>query len=75
MSEMFNMMRCLEHNNFKNSFCAKEVEVYQTCMKSSQQGRKQRKEMDKKGSIETGSSNLSRTQLNILLKRYAQKNT
>nr|CAH7717388.1 unnamed protein product [Callosobruchus chinensis] len=67
MSVMFN---CFKDNDFSQTLCAKEVEMFKNCYTNHMTTKRLRKEKELKGILNPGEKRMSAKQLNILLKRY-----
>lgn len=68
--ELSILFACLKKNDFSQSVCSKEFDVFRKCYGNVMHNKAFLKEQEKKGDTAPGSKNLTHRQLSALLKKY-----
>ncbi|XP_015510687.1 coiled-coil-helix-coiled-coil-helix domain-containing protein 1 [Neodiprion lecontei] len=70
LQEMALLFSCLAENEFKESFCPKEVESFQSCYKTNLAKKFQKKQEEAQGGIGRNVGSISSATVNRLLRRF-----
>ncbi|XP_018561759.1 coiled-coil-helix-coiled-coil-helix domain-containing protein 1 [Anoplophora glabripennis] len=71
--EMSIMLSCFKENEFNQSLCSKEIEMFKTCYKNHMDTKRLKKAKEAKGILTPGEKSLSHKQINVLLKQFPNK--
>lgn len=68
--ELSILFACLKKNDFSQSLCDKEFDVFRKCYSNVMNNKALLKEQDKRGDTAPGSKNLTHKQVSVLLKKF-----
>lgn len=68
--EMSVMLSCFKDNDFDQSLCSKEIDMFKTCYKNHMETKRGKKAKEAKGILTPGEKSLSHKQINMLLRQF-----